>query len=85
MLNDLFEEFKTIDKESKGKVGKSLNELKIFLFCYISLFLMFMYYYSTLVTYCWSGLTRGCVGLQTGITWLRAERCDTTQHENAMH
>ncbi len=29
MLNDLFEEFKTVDKESKGKVGKSLNELKI--------------------------------------------------------
>ena len=29
LLNDLFEEFKTVDKESKGKVGKSLNELKI--------------------------------------------------------
>ncbi|MDQ3019521.1 MAG: phenylalanine--tRNA ligase subunit alpha [Bacteroidota bacterium] len=29
MLNDLFEEFKTVDKESKGKVGKKLNELKI--------------------------------------------------------
>ncbi len=28
-LNDLFEEFKTVDKESKGKVGKSLNELKM--------------------------------------------------------
>ncbi|MEO8209355.1 MAG: phenylalanine--tRNA ligase subunit alpha [bacterium] len=29
ILSDLFEEFKTIDKESKGKVGKTLNELKI--------------------------------------------------------
>lgn len=29
MLNDLFEEFKTVDKESKGKVGKLLNEVKI--------------------------------------------------------
>lgn len=29
ILNDLFEKFKTVDKESKGKVGKSLNELKI--------------------------------------------------------
>ena len=28
MLNELFEEFKTVDKEIKGKVGKSLNELK---------------------------------------------------------
>jgi len=28
-LNDLFEEFKKVDKEIKGKVGKSLNELKI--------------------------------------------------------
>lgn len=28
MLNDLFEEFKTVDKEVKGKVGKTLNELK---------------------------------------------------------
>jgi len=29
LLNELFEEFKTVDKEIKGKVGKSLNELKI--------------------------------------------------------
>lgn len=29
MLNDLFEQFKSIDKVSKGKVGKSLNELKV--------------------------------------------------------
>ncbi len=29
MLNNLFEEFKNVDKDSKGKVGKSLNELKI--------------------------------------------------------
>ncbi|MEO8665565.1 MAG: phenylalanine--tRNA ligase subunit alpha [Ignavibacteria bacterium] len=29
LLTDLFEEFKNVDKESKGKVGKSLNELKI--------------------------------------------------------
>lgn len=29
-LNNLFEEFKSVDKESKGKVGKSLNELKMF-------------------------------------------------------
>jgi phenylalanyl-tRNA synthetase alpha chain len=29
MLNDLFEEFKKVDKESKGKTGKTLNELKI--------------------------------------------------------
>lgn len=29
ILNELFEEFKTVDKDSKGKVGKSLNELKI--------------------------------------------------------
>ena len=28
-LNDLFEEFKSVDKEIKGKVGKSLNELKL--------------------------------------------------------
>lgn len=29
LLNELFEEFKTVDKESKGKTGKSLNDLKI--------------------------------------------------------
>lgn len=29
LLNGLFEEFKTVDKEIKGKVGKTLNELKI--------------------------------------------------------
>lgn len=29
LLNDLFEEFKTVDKSIKGQVGKSLNELKI--------------------------------------------------------
>lgn len=29
LLNTLFEEFKSVDRESKGKVGKSLNELKI--------------------------------------------------------
>lgn len=31
LLNTYFEEFKTVDKESKGRVGKSLNEFKIFL------------------------------------------------------
>ena len=31
LLNGLFEEFKTVDKEIKGKVGKTLNELKIFI------------------------------------------------------
>lgn len=31
LLNALFEEFKNVDKESKGKVGKALNELKIFI------------------------------------------------------
>jgi phenylalanyl-tRNA synthetase alpha chain len=31
LLNELFEEFKTVDKEIKGKVGKSLNELKNFI------------------------------------------------------
>ncbi|MBL7127960.1 MAG: phenylalanine--tRNA ligase subunit alpha [Ignavibacteria bacterium] len=30
LLNDLFEEFKTIDKTEKAKVGKSLNDLKNF-------------------------------------------------------
>ena len=30
MINELFEDFKTIDKSDKGKVGKSLNELKNF-------------------------------------------------------
>lgn len=29
LLNSLFEEFKTVEKEIKGKVGKSLNELKV--------------------------------------------------------
>ncbi len=29
ILNDLFEEFKTIEKNSKGSVGKSLNDLKV--------------------------------------------------------
>lgn len=29
LLNSLFEEFKSVDKETKGKIGKSLNELKI--------------------------------------------------------
>jgi phenylalanyl-tRNA synthetase alpha chain len=29
-INELFEDFKNGDKESKGKIGKSLNELKIF-------------------------------------------------------
>lgn len=28
LLNDLFEEFKTVDKQIKGATGKSLNELK---------------------------------------------------------
>ncbi len=28
LLNLLFEEFKSVDKEAKGKTGKSLNELK---------------------------------------------------------
>lgn len=28
MLTDLFEEFKTVEKELKGRVGKSLNDLK---------------------------------------------------------
>lgn len=31
LLNSLFEEFKEVSKESKGKVGKTLNELKIYL------------------------------------------------------
>lgn len=30
LLNDLFEEMKTLDKSEKGKVGKALNELKNF-------------------------------------------------------
>jgi len=30
LINELFEDFKTIDKSDKGKVGKSLNELKNF-------------------------------------------------------
>lgn len=30
LLNDLFEDFKLVDKSIKGAVGKSLNELKIF-------------------------------------------------------
>ena len=30
LINELFEDFKTIDKSEKGKVGKSLNELKNF-------------------------------------------------------
>ncbi|MBS1516692.1 MAG: phenylalanine--tRNA ligase subunit alpha [Bacteroidetes bacterium] len=29
ILNSLFEDFKNVEKESKGKVGKSLNELKL--------------------------------------------------------
>lgn len=29
LLNSLFEDFKNVDKELKGKVGKSLNEMKI--------------------------------------------------------
>jgi len=31
ILNSLFEEFKEVNKESKGKVGKTLNELKVYL------------------------------------------------------
>jgi len=31
ILNSLFEEFKEVSKESKGKVGKTLNELKVYL------------------------------------------------------
>lgn len=31
LLNSLFEEFKSVDKELKGRTGKSLNEFKIFL------------------------------------------------------
>jgi len=31
LVNLLFEEFKKVDKESKGELGKSLNEMKIFL------------------------------------------------------
>jgi phenylalanyl-tRNA synthetase alpha chain len=31
LMNELFEEFKTVDKSFKGKVGKSLNELKNFI------------------------------------------------------
>ena len=30
LLNDLFEDFKNVDKTQKGAVGKALNELKIF-------------------------------------------------------
>ena len=29
LLNDLFEDFKLVDKSLKGAVGKALNELKI--------------------------------------------------------
>lgn len=31
LLNDLFEEFKNVDKKDKGITGKSLNELKMFI------------------------------------------------------